>query len=73
MRRIKQYLNDLLWRLYLPKKPAIKPEPTTIEFGEKDEEGFKEVRRNGKPIAKLYIWDKATVEELRAIAGIGKK
>ena len=70
MKRIKGFISDLLWRMFWPKKP---PAETGIKFGKKDEDGFKEVIRDGKLVGKLYVWDKATAEELRAIAGIGRR
>lgn len=65
-------LNDFLKRLFHKNIP-VPPVETKIEFGDRDADGFKEVLRDGKPVAKLYVWDKATIDELRAIAGIGQK
>jgi len=47
MKYFRDLLSGWLWRMFWPKKP---PAETGIKFGKKDEDGFKEVIRDGKPV-----------------------
>lgn len=44
---------------------GIKKHKQVIRFGPRDNDGFKQVYRDNKPIAKMYVFSQKDFEELR--------
>ncbi len=60
---MRQWINNFLNKAFGLHKS--KPTQASFEFGPRDEDGFRQVFRDGKPVVKMYTFTPEMFKELR--------